>query len=367
MYALLCWQRRTLRGCIVLVESSSDGSTNTASNTCLNSLASTSKHNKLSRGYSIEARAYHIIDASEIELTPAEIARKIHYPKKPREGQYTTVRGVCAKLLQKGLVMQPYPGAYCNKITYGVRFVPLAVHNIRLFSNVCVDVKHWEYDEVYGGVKIHVCFGSERRKISGFISCDVGGMSHDACLLAVNRWFDIAEKRLGWELSDLAVTTFEVNKDYAGVRVDGVQCVTKRDFYGMIERTYQKEESLVRKEWKVSQKMSINKFEEAIQKGLAGMERAQNLEELKNEVRNVGEALKFNNSRLLDLERLAAAQFKSKIGEVDRSQNIEKEIVNLRGDFNKLLIALAPFFDTEGSGQGQAKQENSWGGNDYVA
>jgi hypothetical protein len=79
----------------------------------------------------------------------------------------------------------------------------------------------------------------------------------------------------------------------------------KKDLYGMIERTYQKEESLVRKEWKISKPMSINKFEEALQKGLARMDSAQSVCELKKEVRVVGEALKFNNSWVLDAETLA--------------------------------------------------------------
>lgn len=353
----------------------SDRAANTSSNTCLNSLAPRIKQDKRyrlsSRGYSIEARAFHIIDASEIELTPSEIARKIHAPKKPRKGQYTTVRGVCTKLLQKGLVLQPYPGAYCNKITYGMRFVPLSVHNIRLYSNVCQNVKHWETDEIVGGVKIHVCFGKERRKVSGYIACDVGGMSHDACLFAVNRWFDVAEHHLGWELNDLVLTTWELNKDSAGVRLDGVQCITKKDLYGMIERTYQKEESLVRKEWKVSKPMSINKFEEAMQKGLASMEGAQTVAELKKEVRLVGEAVKFNNSRMLGLERLAEAQFKSKTVEVDKVRNIETELSALRIDIGKLTSALSLLLNIEdNTGQRQSPkgpQENVGGGNAYVS
>jgi hypothetical protein len=104
----------------------SDKTSNTSSNICLNSLAD--------RCRGIEARAYHIINASEIELKPCEIARMIHAPKKPTNGQNTTVRGVCAKLLQKGLVLQPYPEAYCNKITHGLRFYPLSVHNTSLRS-----------------------------------------------------------------------------------------------------------------------------------------------------------------------------------------------------------------------------------------
>ena len=279
----------------------SDNTSNTSSNTCLNSLAD--------RCRGVEARAYHIIDASEVELKPCEIARIIHSPRKPTHGQYTTVRGVCSKLLQKGLVLQPYPGAYCNKITYGVRFVPLSVHNISLRSFVCQDVKHWEKDEFVGGVKIHVCFGSERRKISGYIACDVGGMSHDACLLALNRWFDLVNDRLDFQLNDLEILTFECNKDYHGIRLDGVQCITKIDLYGMVERVYQKEEALVRKERKITKPMSVNRFEQAISKGFADIEKAQHAFELREEVKRNTEALKYANSRLLQLERLNEAMF----------------------------------------------------------
>ena len=205
--------------------------------------------------------------------------------------------------------MQPYPGSYCNKITYGVRFDPLSVHNISLRSFVCQDVKHWEKDEFVGGVKIHVCFGSERRKISGYIACDVGGMSHDACLLALNRWFDLVNDRLGFQLNDLEILTFECNKDYHGIRLDGVQCITKIDLYGMVERVYQKEEALVRKERKITKPMSVNRFEQAISKGFADTERSQHAFELREEVKRNTEALKYANSRLLQLERLNEAMF----------------------------------------------------------
>ena len=143
------------------------------------------RRNKISsRAFSVESRVFHIIDASEVELRPAEIARILHSDKKPKEitpGQYSTVRVVCKKLLDKGKVVQPYQGAYCNKITHTVRFVPLCVHNVTLLAKVCQNLKHWENDEFIGGVKIHVCFGKERKQVTGYIACDVGGMSHD-CL-----------------------------------------------------------------------------------------------------------------------------------------------------------------------------------------
>jgi hypothetical protein len=299
------------------------------------------------KNWSVENRVFHIIDASEIELRPAEIARKLHAPKKPTRGQYTTVRCSIRKLLDKGLILQPYVGAYCNKITHGVRFVPLAVHNISLRSFVCQDVKSWEKDEFVGGVKIHVCFGSERHKISGYIACDAGGMSHDACLLALNRWFDIVQDHLGFQLNDLQILTFECNKDYHGVRIDGVQCVTKTDLYGMVERVYQKEENLVRKEQKTVVAMSVNKFEEAISKGFNDSANSQANFEIKREVKGNSDALKFTNSRLLGMERLLEGLYKNRITEVDKTKHLELEVSALRGDIEKLTTTLVSVFNLE--------------------
>ncbi len=299
-----------------MIEKSEDKSS-MAGNTCDNSYYPSS-------GFSVEERVLKLIDESEIELAPYEIAGKVHAKR-------STVRVILRKLLDRALVLQPYPGAYCNKITYGMRFVPLSVHNISLRSFVCEDILHWQASEVVGGVKIHVCFGSERRKISGFIACDVAGMSHDACLLALNRWFDLAEARLGRGLVDLELLTFEANKDYAGVRIDGVQCITKQGLFGMVERLYQKEENLVRKEWKVSQPMSVNAFEAAIKKGVADHDRAQASFELKEEVKRVSEAMKFANSRLFELEKLNSAMFTALTKLVDLESGGGKEMAKGSG------------------------------------
>jgi hypothetical protein len=329
---------------------SSDNSTNTSSNISLNCLAS-------SKRWSVENRVFHVIDDSEIELRPVEVARKIHAPHKPTKGQCTTVRGIIRKLLDKDLIIQPYPGAYCNKITYGVRFVPLCVHNISLRSFVCQDVKSWEKDEFVGGVKIHVCFGSERRKISGYIACDVGGMSHDACLLALNRWFDIVQDHLGFQLNDLQILTFECNKDYHGIRIDGVQCVTKIDLFGMVERVYQKEENLVRKEQKITRPMSVTKFEEAISKGFNDSERAQQGFELKREVARNSEALKFTNSRRLQVERLTEAVFQklSKLPMLDGFEAAAEKIALNVSKLNETLEKLGDTQDPKRLAEGQKK------------
>ena len=86
--------------------------------------------------FSVEERILKLIDEREIELAPYEIARKVHAKR-------TTVQVILRKLLDRGLILQPYPGAYCNKITYGMRFVPLYTHNIRL-RFLTGTISHWE-------------------------------------------------------------------------------------------------------------------------------------------------------------------------------------------------------------------------------
>ncbi len=225
-------------------------------------------------------------------------------------------------------------------------------------------MKSWEKDEFVGGVKIHVCFGAERRKISGYIACDVGGMSHDACLLALNRWFDIVQDHLGWQLNDLQILTFECNKDYHGVRIDGVQCVTRTDLFGMVERVYQKEENLVRKERKTVRPVSVNKFEEAISMGFADSDKAQEHFELKEEVKRVSEALKYSNSRSLSMERLLEAIYKNKVADVEKVKSLECEVTALRSDIGKLTAVLTQAFNFEGNTKGQP---TDLGGNNYVS
>jgi hypothetical protein len=51
--------------------------------------------------------------------------------------------------------------------------------------------------------------------------------------------------------------------------------------------------------------------------------------ELKEEVKWGSEVLKFNNSRLLSMERLLEAIYKSKVADVDGVKNLEGEVLLL--------------------------------------
>ena len=259
---------------------------------------------------SLQHRILSVIEESELELTPLGIAQKLCIKYPDFEINHASIRKYCRRLLRENKLLQPYPGAYCNKITYGMRFVPLTVHNVSLRVCLVEDVVSWVVDEFVGDVKVHVCFGSERRKVSGYIANDFG-MGKDACLFAVHRWLDIAEKHLGHSLPEvLELTSFEQNRDFGGIRLDGVQCVTKKGLDDVIERVYQKEEGLVRAEHKVSKSMSFTEFESLLQGGVAGYNQTQAQFALMQQVGQLTEALKFTNSRLLEIEKQNQAMMK---------------------------------------------------------
>ena len=57
------------------------------------------------------------------------------------------------------------------------------------------------------------------------------------------------------------------------------------DLFGIIDRTYQKEEMLIRRERKFTKSMSVNRFEQAIRKGTFEIEKSQESYELQQEVK----------------------------------------------------------------------------------
>jgi hypothetical protein len=202
-------------------------------------------------------------------------------------------------MVHRGIIKQPYKGAYCDKITYDVRFVPLLAHNVRLHFFVEGDLESWVFDEVVGDVEVHVCFGAERRKVSGWLKCD-RGMNKSACLFAVDRWLEVARGRLGYDFKDLVLSSAEFNKDYAGLKIDGgFHCATKKVLRDTLERVYQKEEG-VRHEFKVSKCFSLTQFEQFFDKGIDEVNGAVGHERLLEDIQS---AQKFANRQLLEIKQ----------------------------------------------------------------
>jgi len=248
-----------------------------------------------------------LIEKSEIELTPKEIATKLGY-------NHSTVRKYLRDLAETNKIVQPYSGSYCSRITHGMLFVPLRTHNLIL--SVVAPWLDFSDDvvEFVGDVKVRVQFGGVRRRLTGRISCDAG-MDKNAVLFAIDRAFDIMEKRTGKSVENVVVKTFEINRDFEKIRLDGggKYCFTKKSLFGAIERIYQKGD-VVRSEHKISREMGLEEFEVLLRGGVTGYNVQQAVFALVQENRKLTEAQKFQNEQLAcmsnHLEQLTKLVFK---------------------------------------------------------
>ncbi len=247
-----------------------------------------------------------VVEESEIELRPKEIMTKVVSERFRRDMNHSTVKVLLRRLLNTGLIIQPYPGAYCSQRIHGVRFVPLRVHNVVFTVEGFSIGEHWEWREVVGAVGLRVVFGTERDKVSCFVSCDVG-MDCNACLFAVRRCLEVTEQRLGRKVEGVTLKTFEANKDYVGYRLDGVTCLTVTGLYETVERVYQKTDGIVRHEVKVTKPTGLDEFMTLIQGGVPTYNIAQSSFALVQEVRKLTEAVKATNSVVFDQGRLVKA------------------------------------------------------------
>ena len=273
------------------VEKKYDAKHNSSCNSCVQHYSG-----KLS---AIEKRIYEILLKTPEPLTPKQITEKLNEDTHRKLIPTGTVRPILRKMKTKGVIKQPYSGAYCDKITYDVRFHPLLVHNVRMHFLTEESLESWETTEVVGGVKVHVHFGSERHKVSGWISYD-RGMNRPACMLAVDRWIAICEKRLGREVKDLVLTTCEVNRDYDGCRLDGeVHCVSKKVFKDTLERVYQREDA-VRHEFRLMKNMTLTQFDMIFNQGLDSVIGVQTVYDNSRELAELRQAQTFMNRRMME-------------------------------------------------------------------
>ncbi len=121
-----------------------------------------------------------------------------------------------------------------------------------------------------------------------------------ACRMMLVFWRLIGGSKLlraDWAIACrmLVLQTVEFNKDYHGARIDGFQCVTKMELYGIIDRTYQKEEDVIRRERKIVLPMTMNKFESEIHRQMEDIGKGQEFFELQQEVKRLSETQKFSN------------------------------------------------------------------------
>jgi len=104
-----------------------------------------------------EKRIYDVISKSSQALFPKDIATELHM-------KLGTVRPALRRMLDKRRIKQPCKGAYCDPVTYDVRFHPLLVHNVRLHFCVEEDLIHWESEVSFSRV-FSIC---RKQRISRF-------------------------------------------------------------------------------------------------------------------------------------------------------------------------------------------------------
>jgi len=156
-------------------------------------------------------------------------------------------------------------------------------------------------------VRIRLQFGLQRRRVTVWLSCD-GGMDRRTLLFALNRAYDLFEAKTGRRVERVVVKTFEVNRDFHGVRLDGgLKCFTRKGFFEFIDRVYQKDVSTVRSEVKVCREVGVEEFLSLLHGGVPSFEVTQGVFVLSRKVEKLAEAIKFQNELLVQVVRINEA------------------------------------------------------------
>lgn len=228
-----------------------------------------------------------LLEKSETELFPKQISRETGI-------KHATVKKYLRDLLAQNKILQPYKGAYCSRIAYGMIVVPLRCHHVILSVNAPWLGFSDEVREVVGDVVVRLQFGLERRRVTVRLSCD-GGMDYRTLLFALNRAYDLFEGRTGRKVEEVVVKCFELNRDFHGVRVDGAKCYTRKGFFDFIDRVYQKDRSTVRAETVITREMTVDQLQTLVQGGVPSFEISQGVFVLAQKVDKLAEAIRFQN------------------------------------------------------------------------
>ena len=291
-----------------------------------------------------EKRILSILRESPQELGPIQVWRKINEDKNQKQLSIGTVKPLLRKLASQGVIRQPYHGTYCDRITYDVRFDPIGVHNLRLRFLVEEGLDGGEVNEVVGGVKIHVHFGMERHLVSGWIGYDKG-MNRPTALMAVDRWIEICERKLGHQVKDLVLTSCEVNRDYKGFKLDGeVHCLSVKVLKDTLERVYQKVDE-IRQEFRIVKNMTLTQFDMMFNQGLDKILGVQTVADNAFELSELRKAQTYQNRHLLELTEKLNEVIKAKDSEIEELKKLVTTVI----ESNSKLIGL-PKPESETSG-----------------
>jgi len=233
-----------------------------------------------------------------IPVSPKTVAQKTLL-------NHNTCKNYCLKLAGKGKIVRLYTGAYCSPkvaCTHTLQLPPLRTQNVLITSVVPWCNFTDKITEICGSVKIAVTFGIFRHKVSCQISCKEG-MDHNTANFALSRAFDIVKERSGHSLDEVTLKTYELNRDFHGVRLNGCKCYTRKGLFDIIEKIYQKDDSTVRVEHKISRDMKPDEFLSLLHGGMSQFEAVQGIYFIGRKIDGLIDAMKYWNSQLLTLNK----------------------------------------------------------------
>jgi len=249
-----------------------------------------------------EKKVLETIEASDIELTPKEIASKTGI-------NHNSVKVYCRKLKKANYIIQPHYGFYCSKrllvtldgrVGVGVTSdsVP-RLHNLRLkiegVSKVGLGPVRFDYEGV-AEVTVQV---SDTGVAYVIVSC-YPGVTLDYA------GFKLLIGRLKSDLSvpknaPIHVVSYELNHDFAGLQLDGCKALTLKSFDGSFERLYQKRKNVLRSEVRAVGPTTPEAIHQLLKGGVNSYNLLQLITMWINESRREREAQKYTNQILTDL------------------------------------------------------------------
>lgn len=248
-----------------------------------------------------EQKILELINSSDLPVTPKEIADKTGI-------NYNSARVYLRKLLRLNLVAQPYRGEYISPkkvLTTGHRTGSIVtdvvlprLHNLRLKFRDALRRNGLVKTVDYGVCGVTIVVG-ENNVANVMVDC-YKGVSLD--YTAYRMLISSLKRELSVPNDDsVLVTSFELNIDYAGLKLDGVQAMTLTAFDGSFERLYNKGKNLLRSEVRAVGSTTPEAVYQLLKGGVSTYNLMQGLALVVNEMRQERQAQKYTNRILADL------------------------------------------------------------------
>ncbi|MDD5418144.1 MAG: hypothetical protein PHW96_04670 [Candidatus Nanoarchaeia archaeon] len=171
---------------------------------------------------------------------------------------HSTVRAYMRDMFRRGILKQNYKYGFYSVIKTIHGITNYNIHNIYLtytFTDINLTTSHKKIR--FDNIKLKLYFGKKSKKATCSVSSDKP-LSLREFLMAKYVFESEVKKELNIDyLPELYVKSVEINEDFRGVRMEGINAVTWTNFIGMLEKVYNKKEK-VRKEYKVSVPMKAD-------------------------------------------------------------------------------------------------------------